>query len=458
MRRLLWLAVSLVGCGPADVPCNQMMMPGDLVGKAQLMRLDVFDSSVHCAGATVTAGAPAPSLTQVAPAGTPIHLDIPSGHHTLLLSAFADSTGTQLIATACTETDLEAGASVCFDLSLVETPDLATDNDARATCSASPDSCPVGQYCAVDGQCASGCKNADDCMGGSSAKLCDTAAHRCVECLVPNDCPAGKVCSPSGSCVMGCDVSAGSNCPGSQQCCSNFCIDTATDISSCGACGRACDSTHVTTPGCTGSVCAPACANGYGDCNHPVAPNADDGCETNLHDVMHCGGCNTVCTLANATPKCPTGTCQIQACDVGPPAHFDCDGTAANGCECVGKNNGGATPGCCPGNKCQTMHTTGRTMPAPSGTFYDCETTYTLQLATDAAQAYDPTGTIFPGTCPGLAPGSTVSIVCNRNAAQTQSVAWAYADTDTVSPATGHTSLKNANGCQCPLPTDLPWN
>lgn len=437
MRRLLWLAVSLVGCGPADVPCNQMMMPGDLVGKAQLMRLDVFDASVHCAGATVTAGAPAPSLTQVAPAGTPIHLDIPSGHHTLLLSAFADSTGTQLIATACTETDLEAGASVCFDLSLVETPDMATDNDARATCSASPDNCPVGQYCAVDGQCAAGCKNADDCMGGSSAKLCDTAAHRCVECLVPNDCPAGKVCSPSGSCVMGCDVSAGSNCPGMQQCCSNFCIDTTTDISSCGACGRACDSTHVTTPGCAGNVCAPACANGYGDCNHPVAPNADDGCETNLHDVMHCGGCNTVCNLPNATPKCPTGTCQVQSCNTD---KFDCDGTAMNGCECSGKDLGGLTPGCCSG-ACQTLHTNGL-----GGNFYDCIAlgTFSEQLATDAANSYTLTNSVptFTNTC--TAGGMVVDTVFKRNALQTECVAWGFAGT--VKGYVQHF----ASNCMCP--------
>jgi hypothetical protein len=457
MRRLLVLAVSLVGCGPADVPCNQMMMPSDLVGQAQLMRLDVFDASVHCAGATVTAGAPAPSLTQVAPAGTPIHLNIPSGHHTLLLSAFADSTGTQLIATACTETDLEAGASVCFNLSLVETPDLAVDNDARATCSASPDNCPVGQYCAVDGQCASGCKNADDCMGGSSAKLCDTAMHRCVECLAPNDCPPGKVCSPSGSCVMGCDVSAGSNCPGMQQCCSSFCTDTTSDISSCGACGRACDSTHVTTPSCTGNVCAPACANGYGDCNHPVAPNADDGCETNLHDVAHCGGCNTTCTLANATAKCPSGTCQIESCGAG---HFDCDGTASNGCECAGMDLNDGMKGCCPAGTCQTMHTDGY-----MHTFYDCvpSGTYNVTVATDAARAYDPTVTnsVFSSTCTSLS-GSTVSIVCNRNMAQTKSVAWAYADTATTGSVVGRTNITThppgPNSCTCPAITDLPWN
>jgi hypothetical protein len=442
------------GCGGPDVPCMNMGMPGALAQQAQLLRLDVYDADVHCDGASVQAGAPPPSQSKASAGGQPIHLDIPSGAHTLLLSAFADAAGTQLLATSCQETTLDSGGSVCFDLTLVALPDLATDNDARATCTASPDDCPVGQYCASDGQCAAGCKSAADCMGGGAAKLCDVGAHRCVECLGPNDCPAGMKCSPSGSCVIGCDVSSGSNCPGAQMCCSSLCIDTTMDISSCGACGRTCSSTNVATPGCASSLCAPVCTNGFGDCNHPVAPNADDGCETNLHDVAHCGGCTNVCNLMHATATCPSGTCQVASCNAN---YFDCDGTASNGCECTGKNNGGTTPGCCPGKTCQTAHTTGRSMPAPNGQFFDCETMYSLQLATDAAQAYDPNGTIFPGTCPGLS-GSTVSIVCNRNSGGTQSVAWAYADTAATNPATGHTSVKNSNGCQCPLPTDLPWN
>jgi len=450
------IALTVAGCG-GDVPCTNMMMPSELAQRAQLFRLDVYDGTVHCDGAMVQADAPPPSMSKASAPGQPIHLDIPSGSHTLLLSAFADSAGTQLIATACTESNLTGGANVCFDLTLVETPDLALNPDARPTCTSSPDDCPTGQYCAVDGQCAPGCKGAGDCAGGGAAVLCDTSMHRCVECLSPGDCPAGKKCSPSGTCVVGCDVAAGSNCPGALMCCSSLCIDTTSDISSCGACGRACASSNVATPGCASSLCAPVCVSGFGDCNHPVAPNADDGCETNLHDPAHCGACNAPCTLAHATATCPTGTCQVQSCDAN---NFDCDGAPANGCECPGTDLLDGNKGCCPGKMCQTQHDDGY-----GHKFYDCvpPATFNLTVATDAARAYDPTPTnsIFMGSCTGVT-GSTIQIVCNRNAGATKSVAWAFSDTAVTGSVAGRTNITlhppGPNSCTCPLITDLPWN
>src|SRR6478609_6290796 len=264
---LALILVGLAGCGGSDDgSCMPMQMPGDLAQRAALLRLDVFDGAVHCDGASVIAGAGTPTMSKVSPAGQPIHLDIPEGAHTLLLTAYSDEAGSELIATACTETTLKAGASVCFNLALVDPPDMAVE---RTTCNTNPDDCPQGQFCAVDGKCAPGCKTATDCTM-SPDSLCKTDEHRCVECLVPSDCAAGKRCSPSGSCVDGCDVAAGSLCPGAIACCSNLCIDTQTELSSCGDCGRACVSTHVAAPACTGGNCTPTCATGFGDCNHPI--------------------------------------------------------------------------------------------------------------------------------------------------------------------------------------------
>jgi hypothetical protein len=229
-----------------------------------------------------------------------------------------------------------------------------------------------------------------------------------------------------------------------QQCCSNFCIDTTSDISSCGACGRACDSTHVTTPGCTGNVCAPACANGYGDCNHPVAPNADDGCETSLHDVMHCGGCNTVCSLPHATAKCPSGTCEVMACSGG---FFDCD-PAKPGCECAGSTALGGN-GCCTTN-CQAAHNNGYM----NGDFYDCEVGITAQAATDAAITYKPsaknTSAIFSGSF------GTVSAVCYVDPGNSEAISWAYADTAGV--LAGRTHRNSTGTCIIPSITDGMWH
>ena len=159
-----------------------------------------------------------------------------------------------------------------------------------------------------------------------------------------------------------------------------LCIDVATDLSNCGACGRACSSAHVTTPSCNNKLCAPSCATGWADCNHPVAPNADDGCETNVYDVAHCGACGAAaCNLPNATPDCPAGACTVKTCSAG---FFDCDAKAANGCECPGTDLGGTAGGCCPGGKCQTAHTDGF-----GHSFYDCEPSYSETLARDAAKA-----------------------------------------------------------------------
>jgi hypothetical protein len=448
-----WFSVVLVliaGCGgTGDTSCTPMMMPSELAQRAALLRLDVFDETVHCDGATVTAGAPPPTLSKAAPAGQPIKLDIPEGMHTLLLSAFADAAGTQLIASACTEAHLSAGTGACFNLTLAEAPDGSVA-DTRQPCSSSPDNCPLGQFCAGDGECAPGCKGAPDCAQTATTPLCDVGQHRCVQCLVPSDCPAGKRCSPSGTCVDGCDVMAGSLCAGSNMCCSNLCIDTSTELSSCGACGRACSGDHVAAASCANSQCAPTCNNGWGDCNHPIAPAADDGCETNLHDVANCGGCNNVCNLQHAMGDCPSGTCVIKKCDNG---YFDCDGNGATGCECPGVDLKDGMNGCCAGGQCQVQHSDGY-----SHNFFDCTPfgTYTQALATEAAHAYDSSmgANVFPATL------GTVSMICYRNPAGTVAISWAYADT--ANAVVGRTHVNNSMGgtprqCYAPTAADLPW-
>src|SRR5260370_38097204 len=105
---------------------------------------------------------------------------------------------------------------------------------------------------------------------------------------------------------------------------------------------------------CMGGLCRPTCQSGWDDCNHPIAPAADDGCETDIFTIGNCGHCGTSCVLPHALGQCPTGTCQIQSCS---PGFFDCDGTATSGCECAGVEElvDGGTSGCC-GSGCQTVH------------------------------------------------------------------------------------------------------
>ncbi len=447
---LLVAAAMAAGCGGNGKPCLAMGAMSDIVARAAVVRLDVYDAGARCAGGSVAEGAPPPSLSKVAAAGQPLTLDVPAGAHLLVLSAFADAAGTRLIGSACTTADVHAGQPLCLDLTLAELPDLALpgggDVDlARPACSPAPDDCPVGQYCASDGNCAAGCKAAADCAATPATPLCDTVGHRCVQCLGPSDCPLGKQCSPSGSCVDGC-VAAAPNCPGADQCCGNLCIDVTSDLSNCGACGRACASAHVTTPACNSKLCAPTCAAGWADCNHPIAPVADDGCETNVYDVNRCGACNApACSLAHATAACPAGSCTVAACAAG---WFDCDAKPADGCECAGTDLGDGAHGCCAGG-CQTQHNDGF-----GHAFYDCIAagTYSEALARDAAHAYDAAVTPFGNTCPN----GTTKVICAMSSSAC--TCWAYADSANAGSAVGRARQNTTSStCYCPTSGDQPW-
>ena len=430
----------------------------DVLARASLVRLDVYDASAHCDGTRLADGAPPPMMSKSAATGQPIKLDVPAGHHTLLLSAFADTDGTTLVGSACTEADVHANQPACFDLTLADPPDGGAGGDdlagvdagdgdmARAPCSTAPDTCPTGMYCAADGNCAAGCKADPDCAATAATPHCHSADHRCVACLDSSQCPLTQECSPSGSCVEGC-LAAAPNCPSGDMCCSSLCIATASDLSNCGACGRACSSSHVTTPGCNNNLCAPACASGWADCNHPVAPNADDGCETNIYDPAHCGACNaSACSVANGTAACPAGSCTIGACNAN---YFDCDGKESTGCECPGTDLGGTAGGCCAG-KCQTAHTDGF-----GHAFYDCETTYSETLARDAAKAAGyAAASAYGNTC---GTGNTEKVICATST--TACTCWTYADSASTNNANGRTHLNaTSTTCYCPNSGDLPWN
>jgi hypothetical protein len=177
-----------------------------------------------------------------------------------------------------------------------------------------------------------------------------------------------------------------------------------------------------------------------------VSPNADDGCETNLHDVMHCGGCNTVCNPPHATPKCPTGTCQLQACEAG---NFDCDANATTGCECPGVDLMDGMKGCCATGTCQTQHGDGY-----AHSFYDCVAfgTYTLGLAQDAAKAYNLTGANKTFCDSALDCSGTPTYYCVRRdlaAVAKECLCWGFAGA-----VKGLTSHNPTGDCTT---LNLPW-
>jgi len=210
------------------------------------------------------------------------------------------------------------------------------------------DECGPGTYCSdTTYTCESGCKTTADCKptagdagadggdaaddaaetGSGASLVCDSVKHRCVGCIADPDCPAGFLCDrPTGACVPGCTMAK--PCPTGKECCTGACFDTQTDVKHCGMCGKACTAPANATAGCSAGTCGIGmCNTGFGDCNS----SASDGCETNTQtDRNNCGGCGTVCSLANATSACTAGACTIGTCNGG---YADCDVVASTGCE-----------------------------------------------------------------------------------------------------------------------------
>lgn len=111
-------------------------------------------------------------------------------------------------------------------------------------------------------------------------------------------------------------------------------------------CAGGCNLPNATATCVAGNTCQiTACNQGFADCNN--SPN--DGCETNLNNnVNNCGGCGNNCTVANGTPTCIAGTCQVASCN---DPFRNCNGSASDGCETnlrTSRTNCGACGITCP--------------------------------------------------------------------------------------------------------------
>ncbi|MDB4930796.1 MAG: uncharacterized protein JWM10_3280, partial [Myxococcaceae bacterium] len=192
-------------------------------------------------------------------------------------------------------------------------------------CTVSPDNCAADQHCdGASSRCVSGCHADEGCPRGADADRCDPTTHSCVRCVTSAHCPAGNLCV-GNLCVTGCTGERG--CSGSQVCCNGACVDTQTNVASCGGCDQRCAVPNA-APACLNGMCTVgSCSLPYGDCDR----DASTGCETDTFaSVFHCGGCGRACEArAHATAVCATGRCEY-ACEAG---YSDCDGNPGNGCE-----------------------------------------------------------------------------------------------------------------------------
>ncbi|MEZ4294892.1 MAG: fibrinogen-like YCDxxxxGGGW domain-containing protein [Polyangiaceae bacterium] len=165
-----------------------------------------------------------------------------------------------------------------------------------------------------------------DCDGDAS-NGCEASLASVTSCgACGNECPSqnGQPACTAGVCTIAacgagfgdCDGQIGTGCE----------TDVLTDVAHCGACGNVCPGGDHATATCAGGACDQLCDLGFDDCDGSPAT----GCEADLTSVGSCGACGAVCAVANGTPTCATGSCQIDACDAG---FDDCDNDASNGCE-----------------------------------------------------------------------------------------------------------------------------
>ena len=157
------------------------------------------------------------------------------------------------------------------------------------------------------------------CRGGSLA--CD-----------PVGAPGAEICNGEDDDCDGA-VDEGDLCQGDLRCleglcrcanplltpCGQRCVDLASSVTNCGACGVACPPGEV----CSGGECRPVCDPGLTRCG--------DDCVDLEGSTLHCGQCDRNCFRDHGIAECQGGECRPGPCF---PGFVDLDGDPANGCEC----------------------------------------------------------------------------------------------------------------------------
>ncbi len=226
-----------------------------------------------------------------------------------------------------------------------ETPIDTVDNCGACgvVCSPSNNALPTCSNAVCGLQCVSGFADCDgDKATGCEVKL-DTTSN-CGMCGNACGTTNGAASCDQGTCKITC-AAGYTDCNGTN---SDGCeIHTSSDVSNCGACGRACGTTNGTAS-CDTGTCKITCNTGYTDCNGTNS----DGCEIHTSaDVLNCGTCGLKCGTTNGTPSCTSGACSI-LCNTN---YADCNGTNADGCEVNltnDKHNCGACGHDCGGGTC----------------------------------------------------------------------------------------------------------
>jgi hypothetical protein len=490
-----------------------MSGPGELVTSARLLRIEIFPPSVACEGSRVAAGAIAEisrsfpageSLKLDLPPGrhTVALTAFGDAAGTVAIGYACASDDFAPGAKLCLDLTLVAAPDAAIpdgdvDLGL----DAATDSGADLAdlrdaggedgpvCGSGP-ACTPSQACCggtcVDlqtsilncGACGRVCSSTGvataSCAGGLCTSSCLGFAGNCSRPPAPlpddgcetdldssvNSCGAcGRACSSSnvlakhcagGVCDSTCSGTFGNCARPTGASADDGCeVNLDTSTAHCGACGRACSNSGVASPACQAARCTSTCSGNGLNCNQPLQPFADDGCEANRTSTMTCAACGNLCTATNASAPTCNGTRCAYTCNGG---FVDCTAAAnvnTNGCECEGN-------GCCPGNTCQVKHNNGQ-----GQSYFDCVplATYNAAQAVAACRAY----AVNPANCDsnyfcGPMGTPTHLMACNGDMnGETDCACWVFGGSDAT--ALGRTfNNPSATGCFCPTASHPSWN
>jgi hypothetical protein len=186
----------------------------------------------------------------------------------------------------------------------------------------------AGGLCQI--ACNDGFQDCDDSRDDGCEINTKTSSKNCSTCS--KVCKADAGYSPfckDGACGQTMCPAGKGDCNGEQA---DGCeINVTNDINNCGACGTVC-SANKGSVACVNSKCViTSCDAGYADCDVATAGGYQNGCETDTTtSTTNCGGCGKACNIANGTPACVKGSCEVNSCS---STFRDCDSDPKTGCE-----------------------------------------------------------------------------------------------------------------------------
>jgi len=227
----------------------------------------------------------------------------------------------------------------------------------------------IGGSCGV-GRCKEGYGDCDPAEAGCEQLLSDVA--HCGGCDSPCAPPAAVGNCDSGQCLIESCSDSSHDCNGLAK---DGCEVSFDSAEHCGGCGQRCElpqalvlrcdvsaaptcmvdhSCPAGASGCEEGAPENGCKEGYADCDG----KPQNGCETRLDTLTHCGACNAGCSIENAIAACNAGSCEFVACEPG----FDrCGGASCasladdpENCGDCGNACGGGTP-YCSGGRCASV-------------------------------------------------------------------------------------------------------